>query len=134
MLLPYQYTLLKRALMYKQTDIFEKQVDLPIYQAFTPTTFVVPEYPTTAVDAYLFSGLAAEAGEVVGNYAKYVRGDFDKRELASRTHKELGDVLYFVSQISNEFDFNIEDILRDNMTKLEDRMKKNKISGDGEVR
>ena len=135
-----------------QTDIFENnyqqfceegytvtyleetkpKILLSEYQEFTPQTFIVKEYPISSQIAYLYSGLAAEAGEVVGNYAKFVRGDFDKTELRNRTYKELGDVMYFVSQIANTFNINLEDILVENKFKLSERMKANKIKGDGE--
>jgi NTP pyrophosphatase (non-canonical NTP hydrolase) len=101
------------------------------YQNFVPTTFVVP--PQNAL-AYLFSGLAGEAGEVAGNYAKYMRGDFDGEELANRTEKELGDVLYFIFQLANVMGMKVEDILEYNKAKLELRLSKNKIKGDGEDR
>lgn len=104
------------------------------YSQFTPTTFIVPEYQVDAVFAYLFSGLAAEGGEVAGNYAKYCRGDFDLDELRTRTSKELGDVLYFTTQLANELGLNLEDILIENMNKLKIRMAEGKIKGDGEVR
>lgn len=111
-----------------------EKITLEAYQIFTPTTFIVPEYEVDATFAYLFSGLAAEAGEVVGNYAKYVRGDFELSELRDRTFKELGDIMYFVSQLSNEMGFQIEDILVENKFKLTERMKRNTIKGDGEQR
>ena len=104
------------------------------YQDFTPTTFLVPDNPVSTQDAYLFVGLAAEAGEVGGNFAKYCRGDFNEEELIFRTKKELGDVFYFAFQLATQIGLDVEDILEANKEKLEDRMKKNKIEGDGENR
>jgi NTP pyrophosphatase (non-canonical NTP hydrolase) len=101
------------------------------YQDFTPKTFLVPKQNTLP---YLFTGLVAEAGEVAGNYAKYMRGDFDGEELANRTEKELGDVLYFVFQLATCMGMKVEDILEYNRSKLELRLSKNKIMGDGENR
>jgi NTP pyrophosphatase (non-canonical NTP hydrolase) len=105
----------------------DEKITLKEYQEFTPTTFIVPEYEVDAVYAYLFSGLAAEGGEVAGNYAKYCRGDFGLDELRNRTSKELGDVMYFVTQLANELGFQLEDILIENKFKLTERMNKNKI-------
>jgi NTP pyrophosphatase (non-canonical NTP hydrolase) len=104
------------------------------YQAFTPTTFVVPDDIVASQDAYLFSGLVAEAGEVAGNWAKYCRADFDIDELILRTKKELGDVLYFTFQLANRLDLDVEEILEVNRSKLQGRMDKGKIKGDGEER
>jgi NTP pyrophosphatase (non-canonical NTP hydrolase) len=100
------------------------------YSDFTPTTFIVPDYQVDATFAYLFSGLAAEGGEVAGNYAKYCRGDFQLDELRNRTFKELGDVMYFVTQLANELNINLEDVMLNNMEKLKARLKANKIKGD----
>jgi NTP pyrophosphatase (non-canonical NTP hydrolase) len=104
------------------------------YQEFTPTTFVVPCTQVPSGISYLYSGIAAEAGEVAGVFAKWCRGDFDKCELEKRTFKELGDILYFASQIANSFNFSLEDIIAANQAKLEDRFAKGKIKGDGEDR
>lgn len=101
------------------------------YQAFTPKTFLVP--PENAL-AYLFSGLAGEAGEVAGAYAKYMRKDFDGEDLVERVEKELGDVLYFVFQLSTQLGLKVEDILSNNKLKLEDRLARNAIKGDGDNR
>lgn len=104
------------------------------YQDFTPTTFLVPDNPISTQDTYLFAGLAAEAGEVAGNYAKYCRGDFDVVELVSRTKKELGDVLYFVFQLANQLHLDVEDIILENRNKLQDRLDRQVIKGDGDSR
>ena len=109
-------------------------ITLQEYRDFTPTTFIVPSALVDAQYAYLFAGLAAEAGEVAGNYAKYCRGDFEKADLKLRTKKELGDVLYFTFQLATTLGFSIEEILETNRDKLQDRMNKNKIKGDGENR
>lgn len=101
------------------------------YQEFTPKTFLVPKYNALP---YLFAGLAAEAGEVAGNYAKYMREDFDGEELAHRTEKELGDVLYFVFQLATCMGMKVEDILEYNKMKLELRLKKGTLQGDGDNR
>ena len=104
------------------------------YQDFTPKTFVVPDEPVSTQDAYLFAGLAAEAGEVAGNFAKYCRGDFGVEELIYRTKKELGDVFYFAFQLATQIGLDVEDILEANKEKLEKRLAENKIKGDGEER
>ena len=104
------------------------------YQEFTPKTFIVPHKLISTQDVYLFTGLVAEAGELAGNFAKHCRGDFDIYELITRTKKELGDVLYFSFQLANHLNLDIEEILEQNKVKLEDRLARGKIKGDGEVR
>lgn len=107
------------------------KITIKEYQEFTPKTFQVP--PENAL-AYLFSGLAAEAGEVAGVYAKYMRKDFNGEVLVERVEKELGDVLWFTFQLANQLGMKVEDILANNKTKLEDRVSRNVIKGDGDNR
>ena len=110
------------------------KITIKEYQEFTPKTFLVPESYIDSRLSYLFAGLAAEAGEVAGNYAKFCREDFGMEELTVRSWKELGDVLYFTFQLANMLGLDIEDILAANKTKLVDRLARNVIKGDGEVR
>lgn len=107
------------------------KITIKEYQQFTPKTFIVP--PEKAL-TYLFTGLAAEAGEVAGVYAKYVRKDFDVEVMTERVEKELGDVLYFVFQLANQLGLKVEDILIANKVKLEDRLSRNVLKGDGDNR
>ena len=104
------------------------------YQDFTPTTFIVKRKELGSRLAYLFSGLAAEGGEVAGNYAKYCRSDFGIEELTARTEKELGDVMYFVAKLAHELGLSLEEIMFNNRAKLLDRLERNKLQGDGDNR
>ena len=66
------------------------------YQQETMKTAV---YDKDVAVTYLALGLASEAGEVAGKVKKWVRGDtsyVDTDEIA----KELGDVLWYVSQMA----------------------------------
>lgn len=72
---------------------------------------------------YAGLGLAGETGEVVEKVKKIVRdkeGSFteDDREYL---RFELGDVLWYVAKFCNELDLNMEDVLRDNVNKINDR-------------
>ena len=104
---------------------------LKLYQEFTPKTFIVQK--ENALD-YLFNGLAAETCEVCGVYAKFKRLDFNKEVLLERVEKEIGDVFYFLFQLCNELGFDVETILLNNKTKLEDRLNRNVLKGDGDNR
>lgn len=101
------------------------------YQAFTPKTAV---FPKDRALEYLTTALASEAGEVAGAYAKYVRGDFGPEELASRLEKELGDVLYNISEICNAYGWTFEDLMRENAFKLSRRLMNQTLRGDGDNR
>ena len=48
--------------------------------------------------------------------------------------KELGDVLWYLSQIATELDVSLEDVAGENLKKLFSRMERGLISGDGDNR
>lgn len=76
-------------------------------------------------------GLAGETGEFVEKFKKRIRdGVFDK-EL---TAKELGDVLWYLSQLASDIGYTLEDIAKMNLKKLADRRARNVIHGSGDVR
>lgn len=82
---------------------------------------------------YLFTGLAGEVGEVCSLYAKAVRdtgNEIKTEDLA----KELGDVLWFVSQIATFYGISLDEIGKMNIAKLTDRLLRNKIGGSGDDR
>lgn len=81
---------------------------------------------------YPVLGLAEEAGEVVGKWAKALRGDgvLDRKSIK----KELGDVLWMLSACADEMGFSLEDIAKENIVKLTDRANRNKIKGEGDNR
>jgi len=106
-------------------------MNLKEYQEFTPTTAL---YPKEMEDMYLSTGLAAEAGEVAGVYAKYARGDFSKTILRERVFSEVSDCMWFISQVANSLNISLEEVLDYNVKKLIDRKNRNVIKGDGDDR
>lgn len=101
---------------------------LEYYQKFTPTTAV---YESPMEEAYLISGFAAEVGEVMDVYAKFYRGDYDEKVLKEKISKELGDVMWFLSQICNMEDLSLEQIIMQNIEKLKSRKERDVIKGSG---
>lgn len=87
--------------------------------------------------SWLYPALALgeEAGEVLGKIAKFVRkSSDDEAELRELVKKELGDVLYQVSQLAYEFDLSLRDIAEGNVEKLTDRKERGVIVGEGDDR
>lgn len=91
----------------------------------------------TAVN-YLYPalGLAEEAGEVAGKYAKAIRDnhgviDHD-REIA--IVKELGDVMWFVAELATCLGVKLEDVAQKNLDKLASRKERGVIHGNGDDR
>lgn len=104
-------------------------MDFNTYQA-AAKTFVV----TTAVPEERVFGLLEEAGEVAGCFKRVFRGDYPASELGPKLAKELGDVLWYLSQICEDNGWQLGDIAADNIDKLESRKLRNQLMGSGDNR
>ena len=104
-------------------------MDFNNYQA-KAKTFVVP----TAVPEERVYGLLEEAGEVAGVFKRVFRGDFPSTDLGPKLAKELGDVLWYLSMICEDNGWQLEDIAKDNIDKLESRKFRNMLIGTGSDR
>lgn len=85
---------------------------------------------------YPILGLTEEAGEVAGKFAKAIRDangiiDVDRKEAII---KELGDVCWFVAELSTQLGISLEEVMQRNIDKLTDRKKRNVIHGNGDDR
>ncbi len=85
---------------------------------------------------YPTMGLLNEAGEVAGKIKKIFRdkngkiGEEDRLALKS----ELGDVLWYLTQIATELGLTLEEVAEANLAKLFDRLERDRIQGDGDER
>src|SRR5262245_6974791 len=74
-------------------------------------------------------GLTNEAGEVAGKIKKIFRdkdgviGEAEKEALKA----ELGDVLWYISQVATELNLSLDEIAEANIAKLLDRQARGKI-------
>lgn len=81
-------------------------------------------------------GLVNEAGEVAGKIKKIFRdkdgviGEADRQALKS----ELGDVLWYLTQICTELDLTLAEVAEANLEKLFSRLERGAIRGEGDVR
>lgn len=96
------------------------------------------KYPKIGDSGFLYPvlGLSGETGEVLEKVKKLFRdknGNIDD-DFLDDIKKELGDVLWYISQISKEFNFDLEDVAKTNLEKLQSRKIRNKIQGDGDDR
>ena len=89
--------------------------------------------PTALSEEYLVPGLAAEAGEVAGKYAKKVR-DGKPDNYVKEMSKEIGDVLWFAAVLAEQYGLSLEDIASENIAKLASRQVRGKLSGSGDNR
>ena len=109
-------------------------MELNHYQKEARTTAKYPNVGTNPI--YPTLGLAGEAGEVADTVKKVIRdndGDFDS-ESRQKIMLELGDVLWYVAQLSSEMGYSLETVASENLIKLASRAKRGKISGDGDKR
>lgn len=90
-------------------------MDFGKYQKLSRKTAFYPKIGKAFV--YPSLGLAGDAGEV-----------------AEKIKKELGDVLWYLTQIATEFNLPLEEIAKDNLKKLISRKKRGKLKGEGDNR
>ena len=104
------------------------------YQQAAHSTAQFGDYVPAFV--YLALGLAGESGEVVEKIKKIVRNkngqinNDDKEEIK----KELGDVLWYISQLSLELGIPLSEVAEANIKKLFDRKERNVITSQGDNR
>ena len=109
-------------------------MDFNTYQKEARLTAQYPNLGSNNI--YPTLGLVGEAGEVAEKVKKVIRdkkGIFDE-ESKRGIKKELGDVLWYLSNLCDEFDFNLDEVAMLNLEKLKLRSIKGKISGSGDDR
>ena len=118
--------------MITQEDIDAfKIVDVtPIDYSYWVEDKIVTEGDTRLVENTL--GLVGEAGEVAEKIKKYLRDNtkVSQKEII----KELGDVVFYATALSNYFYSNLSEVMQTNMDKLNDREKRGMIKGSGDNR
>ena len=119
----YQKLAIKSAL-YKNINISESTLNLEKSGNITPKALEHLWYPVI--------GLSGEVGEVLNKIQKYWRDG--KNVNVEELKGELGDVLWYLSTVATELDLKRDDIASYNITKLEDRLKRNKIAGSADNR
>lgn len=106
------------------------------YQNETAKTAIYPGQRDLTGVLYCALGLTGEAGEVSGKLKKILRDEnsviSDERRQALAS--EIGDTLWYLSQLANELGFDLGTIAQENLTKLADRMERGVIGGSGDKR
>ena len=104
------------------------------YQTFARSTAIYPNLGDNI--SYPALGLCGESGEVAEKIKKILRdkgGNFDESDREA-VKKELGDVLWYIANLSSEFGILLSDVAQTNKEKLEKRKQENKIHGNGDNR
>lgn len=108
-------------------------IDIDNYQKECKKTAI---YPTEYSVIYPVIGMCGETGEVAEKIKKIIR---DKNSIFDETSKieimkELGDVMWYISNIATDLNVNMSDILTMNLDKIQSRQSRNKIHGSGDNR
>lgn len=108
--------------------------DFDNYQESCKKTAVYPNigknftYPTI--------GLMGEAGEVANKVKKLIRDDNSKisKEKSDDIAHEIGDMMWYIAQLSTELNLKLSDIVQMNLEKLASREKRDQLHGSGDNR
>lgn len=109
-------------------------MDFKEYQKKSRKTAVYPEADNNFI--YPTLGLAGESGEVAEKIKKVIRdkGGVIDEETKKEIEKELGDVLWYVSQIASELGLDLNNVAEKNIEKLYSRMDRGVLNGNGDNR
>ena len=128
-----EYQAFTKSLATYNTDVIMEAVDRTDFALPAVTEYWMPYmYPVLAI--------GEEAGEVLGKVAKFIRksnaGVTDEQimQLRMDVAKELGDVLYQVSEAARQFNFTLQEIVDMNEGKLLDRQQRGVLVGEGDNR
>jgi NTP pyrophosphatase (non-canonical NTP hydrolase) len=112
---------------------YKKISDLDMYQQVAKTTAI---YPREQAIIYPTLGLTGEAGEVANKVKKIIRDGSDSKDekLVSEIKAEIGDCLWYIAVLADDFNIKLSDIASANLEKLAIRKKNNTIHGSGDNR
>lgn len=88
------------------------------------------------IDVYCVLGLLNEAGELAGKVKKLFRdkAGFVSEEDREGLKQELGDCMWYLSQIATGFGLDLSAIMQANIGKIADRKRRGVIGGEGDNR
>jgi len=104
------------------------------YQEKTRKSAIYPDLGHNLI--YPTIGLAGETGEVAEKIKKIIRdrgglvSESDRLEIS----KELGDVLWYLAQISSELGLEFETVANGNLEKISSRQERDCLHGQGDNR
>ena len=80
-------------------------------------------------------GLAGEAGEVANKVKKLIRDGYEKnKDYRKEVAAEIGDVLWYCAVLADDIGCDLETIANNNIIKLNDRLARGVIGGNGDNR
>lgn len=93
-------------------------------------------YPRSHMIIYPALGLAGEAGETCEKVKKWIRDDNGvmTEERKQMISKEIGDTIWYCSNLATDCGLDLQRIANDNLAKLASRQERGKLQGSGDDR
>jgi NTP pyrophosphatase (non-canonical NTP hydrolase) len=107
-------------------------MELNAYQQAAQKTDRVPVSRTEMPGVNLIVpllGLAGEAGELLSEYKKHLRDGESHLFFRDRISEELGDLLWYIANVAEKFDLQLDHIAEENLRKTYDRWGASPASG-----
>ena len=107
------------------------------FQEYQEAANSTVKYPDSGKNfIYPTLGLVGEAGEIANKVKKIQRdiGNVVDEAFRKDILSELGDVLWYTSQLAREFGSSIEEVAQMNMEKLASRKDRGQLGGSGDNR
>jgi len=103
--------------------------DFNLYQEQAKSTAI---YPKDKALEYLALKLCGESGEVAEKIGKCIRDSkpIDDQDLI----KELGDILWYLANLSDHLGYDLSEVAERNLAKLKDRQQRGVLGGAGDNR
>jgi NTP pyrophosphatase (non-canonical NTP hydrolase) len=95
-------------------------MDFRTYQKQALKTDQVPSVYDRGVIVPML-GLAGEAGELLSEYKKHLRDGAAHRLFKERVAEELGDLLWYISNVASKFELDLDLVAQSNLEKCQDR-------------
>ena len=112
-----------------------KQINMTFahYQHETSSTAIYPDDTQFDALVYCTLGLSSEASEVCGKVKKVMRdGGFElSSSVKNDIISEMGDVLWYLSELASVLDVSLEVVATRNLNKLADRKDRDVLRGSG---
>ena len=100
-------------------------MDFNEYQRLANQTDQQPETGSSEFDPRSFFvpllGLAGEVGELLGEHKKRLRDGESYESFPDRVKEELGDLLWYLSNVATKHNLMLEDVARYNLVKTQRR-------------
>lgn len=110
-------------------------MDANEYQRKTGQTAIYPEAGTGSVLAISYCALGlGESGEVQGKVKKFIRDGIGYTDLRQQVRAEVGDVLWYCARLCEELNIELDEVMRENLRKLNDRKERGVLGGSGDTR